>query len=315
MRTTRTNTRNWPWGAAGALAAICGFLIMSGVSAQSPFQVLQAPGDKPPPPKEVKEVKPASDKLITFTVAGLPWPKVFEWLSDQTGMQVLFAPGVKDPGGLDSASIITPKGRQYTLPQLIDVLNEALIVQKHIMIRRDTSFVIYPADKRIPGFDVPHHPSAQLQTEDRKVVIIFSDGYNIGSQTKRSEIVQRSMNSNITVYGLGSSPVKGLWEKPAKDPAPDLVSESVARSMPPNVAPTPTNSENTWDTADIPIMSILLGLGEEAKKPIFKSSLQYFARYSGGHLFPEVGQGYGAAGPELDRHGDSQPVRIGLLSQ
>ena len=66
--------------------------------------------------------------------------------------------------------------------------------------------------------------------EDRKVVIIFSDGYNIGSQTKRSEIVQRSMNSNITVYGLGFSPLKGMWEKPAKDPAPDLVAESVGRS-------------------------------------------------------------------------------------
>ena len=47
--------------------------------------------------------------------------------------------------------------------------------------------------------------------EDRKVAIIFSDGYNIGSQTKRSEIVQRSMNSNITLYGLGFSPVRGLW--------------------------------------------------------------------------------------------------------
>ena len=151
--------------------------------------------------------------------------------------------------------------------------------------------------------------------EDRKVVIIFSDGYNIGSQTKRSEIVQRAMNSDITVYGLGFSPVKGLWEKPAKDPAPDLVSESVARSMPPNVAPTPTNSENTWDTADIPIMSILLGLGEEAKKPIFKSSLQYFARYSGGTYFQKWGKDTVQTGPEPDRHGDSQPVRIGLFSQ
>ena len=46
--------------------------------------------------------------------------------------------------------------------------------------------------------------------EDRKVVIIFSDGYNIGSQTHRSEIVKRAMNSDITVYGLGFSPVTGF---------------------------------------------------------------------------------------------------------
>jgi len=126
--------------------------------------------------------------------------------------------------------------------------------------------------------------------EDRKVAIIFSDGYNIGSQMKRSEIVQRAMNSNITLYGLGFSPVKGLWEKQAKDPAPDLVAESVGRPMGPNQAPTPTNQEATWDTADIPIMSILLGLGEEAKKPLFKSSLQYFSRYSGGTYFQKWGK-------------------------
>lgn len=125
---------------------------------------------------------------------------------------------------------------------------------------------------------------------DRKVVIIFSDGYNIGSQTHRSEIVQRAMNSNITVYGLGFSPLRGMWDKPAKDPAPDLVAESVGRPMGPNQAQTPTNQESTWDTADIPIASILLGLGEEAKKPVSKSSLQYFARYSGGTFFQKWGK-------------------------
>ena len=126
--------------------------------------------------------------------------------------------------------------------------------------------------------------------EDRKVVIIFSDGYNIGSQSRRKEIVQRSMNSNITIYGLGFSPVRGLWERPAKDPAPDLVAQSVGRTMGPNQAQTPTNQEATWDTADIPIMSILLGLGEQAKKPLFKSSLQYFSRYSGGTYFQKWGK-------------------------
>ena len=123
------------------------------------------------------------------------------------------------------------------------------------------------------------------------------------------------MNSNITIYDLGFSPVKGLWKKPAKDPAPDLVSESVARSMPPNLAPTPTNEENTWDTADIPIVSILLGLGEEAKKPIFKDSMHILRALFGGHRIPEVGEGYGAAGAEPNRHGDPQPVRTGLRSQ
>ena len=121
--------------------------------------------------------------------------------------------------------------------------------------------------------------------EDRKVAIIFSDGFNMGSQMSRSEIVKRAMNSDITLYGLGFSPVKGLWERPVKDPPPDMVSESVGQAMPPGTGPTPTMYETT-----IPIMAILLGLGEEAKKPIFKSSLEYFARYSGGRYFQKWGK-------------------------
>ena len=126
--------------------------------------------------------------------------------------------------------------------------------------------------------------------EDRKVIIIFSDGYNIGSKMSRGNIVKEAMNSDITIYGLGFSPLKGLWEKPAKDPQPDLVSESVARTMGPNQVPTPTNEASNWDTSDIGIVGILLGLGEEAKKPLFKSSLQYFARYSGGTAYQKWGK-------------------------
>jgi VWFA-related protein len=125
---------------------------------------------------------------------------------------------------------------------------------------------------------------------DRKVIIVISDGFNIGSKMSRSEIVKGAMNSNVTIYHLGFSPLKGLWKRPAKDPAPDLVSESVARSMPPNQAPTPTNEENTWDTADINLVSILLGLGEEAKKPLLKDSMIYFARYSGGQSYQKWGK-------------------------
>jgi VWFA-related protein len=124
---------------------------------------------------------------------------------------------------------------------------------------------------------------------NRKVAIIFSDGFNMGSQMSRSEIVKRSMNSDITLYGLGFSPTRGLMARPQKDPPPDLVNESVARSLPPGAAPTPTVASNTYDTS-IPLVAILLGLGEEAKKMVFKSSLEYFARYSGGRFYQKWGK-------------------------
>jgi VWFA-related protein len=125
---------------------------------------------------------------------------------------------------------------------------------------------------------------------DRKVIIAFSDGFNIGSKMSRGEIVKGAMNSNITIYHLGFSPLKGLWKRQPKDPAPDLVAESVARPMGPNMAPTPTNQESIWDTSDINLFGILLGLGEEAKKPLFKDSMIYFARYSGGQSYQKWGK-------------------------
>lgn len=120
---------------------------------------------------------------------------------------------------------------------------------------------------------------------DRKVIISFSDGFDIGSKMSRAEIVKGAMNSNITIYHLGFSPVKGLWKRQAQDPPPDLVAESVGRGVAPNSAPTPTNEENLWDTADVPIVPILLGIGEEGKKLVFKDSMIYFSRYSGGRSF------------------------------
>jgi len=120
---------------------------------------------------------------------------------------------------------------------------------------------------------------------DRKVIIAFSDGFNIGSKMHRGEIVKGAMNSNITIYHLGFSPAKALWKRPVNDPPPDMVAASVGHGPTPSAAPTPTYEANIWNTSDINLVSILLGIGEEVKKPIFKDSMIYFSRYSGGRSF------------------------------
>ena len=126
--------------------------------------------------------------------------------------------------------------------------------------------------------------------EDRKVAIVFSDGFDIGSKMSKGEIAKGAMNSNITIYTLSFDPVKGLWKRQPKDPPPDLAAESVARGLPPNVAPTPTAEQNIYDTADINAIAILLGIAEEGKKHIFKDSMIYFARYSGGQSYQKWGK-------------------------
>jgi VWFA-related protein len=126
--------------------------------------------------------------------------------------------------------------------------------------------------------------------EDRRVVVVFSDGHNLGSQTSRSELVKRAMNSNVTVYGLGFSPARGLWRRPEQDPRPDLATEAVAKPLPPGTAPTPTNTENIVSENPVPVAPILLDVGEELKSIIFKDSLEFFAVYSGGVYYQKWGK-------------------------
>ena len=125
--------------------------------------------------------------------------------------------------------------------------------------------------------------------DERRVAVVFSDGFNIGSQMSRAEIVKRSMNEDITVYGLGFNPAKGMWARSPKEPRPDLVKESVAMSMPPGMAATPGQAEALYDDT-IPMAQILLAGGEEVKSLLFKSSLKYFSFYSGGTYYQKWGK-------------------------
>jgi VWFA-related protein len=125
--------------------------------------------------------------------------------------------------------------------------------------------------------------------EDRRVAVVFSDGYDIGSQMSKGEIVKRAMNSDVTVYGLGFNTTKALWSRPQKEPRPDLADMAVGRPTPPGTAPTPSLSQATY-AAPIPVVPILLATGETVKSTIFKSSLEYFAGYSGGVYYQKWGK-------------------------
>ena len=125
--------------------------------------------------------------------------------------------------------------------------------------------------------------------EDRRVVVVFSDGYNLGSQMNKSEIVKRALNSDVTIYGLGFKPVKGLWDRPQKDPPPDLTAMSMGYPSAPNTASTPFQQQQMFQ-APMPIGPIILATGETLKSIVFKSSLEYFAYYSGGVYYSKWGK-------------------------
>jgi type II secretory pathway component GspD/PulD (secretin) len=128
--------------ALGFLLATLGLLGFSTAHAQQGGDPNQKDSDKVQP-------KETPLRTYTFEFANAPWSQVLEWLSDITGQAIVstykptgtftFIPPKTEPGSKDA--------KKYTVPEVIDVLNEALLVQKFMIVRRQQTIGVYPADE------------------------------------------------------------------------------------------------------------------------------------------------------------------------
>jgi type II secretory pathway component GspD/PulD (secretin) len=150
--------------------AVFGFLAALVIGASQGYTVAQEKkGDVKKP--ETPKVK-LSEKRVAFSASDMPWAKVLKWLSDQTEMPVI-SPFI--PTG--TFNFIAPKtkdgkAREYTIPEVIDILNRALLAgpstQKYLIIREEGAFVVYPADESIPDLarieikDLPEHGKTEM---------------------------------------------------------------------------------------------------------------------------------------------------------
>jgi len=97
-------------------------------------------------------------KTLSFEMREKPWSVVLEWLSDKAGLPVITS---HKPAG--NFTFIAPPGdQQYTIPQVIDIINDALQAQKLILINRKTSLTIVPADGKIDRALLPQIPVEDL---------------------------------------------------------------------------------------------------------------------------------------------------------
>ena len=119
------------------------------------------------------DAKPA-EKRYAFSMDGKPWKEVFTWLANTTGKDIT---GIARPTG--TFTFISPVKRTYTMPEVIDIINETLLAnsatQKFIMINRERNFTIVPADEKIDGFLLPRILPSELEERGRSelVQVIF----------------------------------------------------------------------------------------------------------------------------------------------
>jgi general secretion pathway protein D len=123
-------------------------MVLGGLLGSAPLSVLTPPIMAQPPaaaPSSDAPVKPGAQKTFAFEMRDQPWDKVLEWLGNNTGVPVVSP--YKPQNTLNFFG--TVKKSQYTIPEIIDLLNDALLsqtTQKLQIVRRPTSILVVLAD-------------------------------------------------------------------------------------------------------------------------------------------------------------------------
>src|SRR5262245_43847092 len=104
-------------------------------------------------------------KKTGFTVSGKKWSEVFRWVTDLTGKPVVGAP----PTG--SLSYVGPKDKLYTVPEALDIINDALLIQKYYLLNTGESFRVIPADDRVDPNNIPRVTLEALPTRGRNELV------------------------------------------------------------------------------------------------------------------------------------------------
>src|SRR5262249_21396406 len=132
-----------------------------------------APADTPKSSPSTKlEDKRVDFKQFQLQMRGKQWKDVLEWLSDQTGIPVISRDAPQ--GGFN---YFAPKDQTApqikSIPEVIDILNEALIDQHYIIVRREASFLVVAVDDqfRFPDVYVPRITVDELPRRGKTEIV------------------------------------------------------------------------------------------------------------------------------------------------
>src|SRR5262249_1413752 len=151
------------WLVAGVLFAPA----LAAAALAAPAAALAAPAaaqDKTDPAPK------SGEKRFAFSMQNVPWPKVLEWVVDQTRLPLL-------PQSLPTGTFtFTPpradgKPATYTLTEIIDAVNDGLMTKGMLLVRRTTSLALVPADARPDPALVPHVKIEDLASRGRTELV------------------------------------------------------------------------------------------------------------------------------------------------
>jgi hypothetical protein len=137
------------------LALLTGSVLASGASAQGIAKGAPGLGKGPVGTVKPGTVKPwGSERRISFSMAKKPWQGesgVLKWLSDELGIPLV---GKSFPTGSFTFTppVVNGVVQTYTLPEVVDLINQQLQREKWVLIRYKDHFTVLPADTEIANF-------------------------------------------------------------------------------------------------------------------------------------------------------------------
>jgi hypothetical protein len=96
-----------------------------------------------------------------------PWNDVFDTYAKLSGLTLIT---ISKPG-TGTFTFDPPPGKEYTLAEITDIINEALTQEKYILIRRHMTFFLQPADEKIDPTLVPRVSVDELDGRGRTELV------------------------------------------------------------------------------------------------------------------------------------------------
>ncbi len=109
---------------------------------------------------------PAGQKTFLVYFDKANWDEVLDWYSKETGLTLITA--VKPTGTL---TLKPNKERRYTIAEVTDLLNEAMMPQGFILIRRHLTFFIHAADEKLDPTLIPRVSASELAARGKSEIV------------------------------------------------------------------------------------------------------------------------------------------------
>ena len=123
---------------------------------------------------------------------------------------------------------------------------------------------------------------------ERRVIVVFSSGYDSGSQTSKNEIVRRASAAEVEIYGLGLSLSKSYLTRDKKPLNPPTSAENASGAVPPQPGrpTTPTSSMGTFGVT-VPATGAVRPVIRNTESILFSNDADAYASYTGGVFFSQ----------------------------